>query len=192
MSFWESSIRPPLAHRLGETPHLSPLLRKAERFSGAGEHLAEWLLKVAILRGAGHYERPMRPALPPDNPALNDEEVGVALCLAHLPDDPVFVRAASQLLSSPAVNPEELVRLARMERVETVLCHIAAACARVDQNLEPWATVRRELKPRRQLPEGTLSHWTRFAALIGLTRHGMMPPQWIKRDEQPGDHPVHA
>lgn len=152
----------------------------------------EWLLKVAIRRGAGHYERPMRPTLPSDNTELSDVELGVALCLAQLPDDPVFVRVASQLLSSPKVEPKELVRLARMERVETVLCHIAAACARVDKNLEPWATVRRDLKPRRMLAEGTLSHWTRFAALIGLTRHGKMPPQWIKRDEQPGDHPVHA
>lgn len=192
MSFWESSIRPSLAQRIGETPHLSPLLRKAERLGGAGGHLDEWLLKAAIQRGAGHYGRPMRPSLPPDDPALSDVELGVALCLGHLPDDPVFIRAAAQLLSSPKVDPKELVRLARMERVETVLCHIADACARVDQNSEPWSTIRRELKPRRQLADGTLSHWTRFAALIGLTRHGMMPPQWIKRDEQPGDHPVHA
>ena len=41
----------------------------------------EWLFKVAVARGARHYERSFDPALPPDNPSVTSEEIGIALCL---------------------------------------------------------------------------------------------------------------
>jgi hypothetical protein len=112
-----------------------------------------------------------------------DEEIGVALCLGQMPDDPWLIRAAAQLLSSPRVEPERLVRLAEMERVEPVLLHIAAACARVDAAMDPWAALRRRLHPRRTVRTEALPHWTRFAILPGLTRDGYAPPQWLTRRE---------
>ena len=36
-----------------------------------------------------------------------------------------------------------------MERVEPVLLHVAAAGERVGETQEPWATLRRQLHPRR-------------------------------------------
>ncbi|MBI2928984.1 MAG: hypothetical protein HYY24_25245 [Verrucomicrobia bacterium] len=172
-----------LARRLGDTTHVSGLAIRLARVSGAGKRLPEWLLKVAVERGAKHYQREFDPALPPDQPDIPSEEIGVSLCLGQMPDDPWFIRAAAQLLSSPRVDPQRLSRLAEMERVEPVLLHIAAACERVDKELDPWATLRRVLRPRRTVPSGTLPHWTRFAILPGLTRDDYAAPQWLTRRE---------
>src|SRR5205085_1789406 len=98
--------------------------------------------------GARHYQRGFDPALPPDNPAVSDEEIGVALCLGQMPDNPSFIRAAAQSLSSPRVVPACLARLAEMERVDPVFLHIAAAAERADASLEPWATLRKLLHPK--------------------------------------------
>ena len=172
-----------LASKLGDTAHISGLAIRLARLSGAGNRLPEWLLKAALQRGAKHYQREFDPSLPPDNPAVSDEEIGVALCLGQMPGEPWLIRAAAQLLSSTRVNPQRLARLAVMERVEPVLLHIAAACERVDAALEPWATLRKELHPRRAVRTDALPHWTRFAILPGLTREGYAPPQWLIRRE---------
>lgn len=172
-----------LAHKLGDTTHVSGLAIRLARLSGAGDHLPEWLLKTAVERGAKHYQRDFDPSLPPDNPRIPDEEIGVALCLGQMPHEPWLIRAAAQLLSSPHVEPKRLARLAEMERVEPVLLHIAAACERVDEALEPWATLRKRLHPRRTVRTDALPHWTRFAILPGLTRDGYAPPRWLTRRE---------
>ena len=172
-----------LARRLGDTAHVSGLAIRLARLSGAGDRLPEWLLKTAVERGAKHYQRDFDPSLPPDNPAIPDEEIGVALCLGQMPFEPWSMRAAAQLLSSPRVDPRRLARLAEMERVEPVLLHIAAASERVSEALEPWVTLRRELHPRRTVRTDALPHWTRFAILPGLTQNGYAPPQWLKRRE---------
>lgn len=179
----DQSGAPTLARKLGDTAHVSGLAIRLARQSGAGERLPEWLLKVAIERGAKHYERDFEPSLPADNPAISSEEIGVALCLGQMPDEPWLIRAAAQLLSSPDVDPKHLARMAEMERIEPVLLHIAAACERVDKGLEPWATLRQTLHPRRTVRTDALPHWTRFAILPGLTRDGYAPPQWLTRRE---------
>jgi len=172
-----------LARKLGDTAHVSGLAIRLARLSGAGDRLPDWLLKTAVERGAKHYQRDFDPALPPDNPEILDEEIGVALCLGQMPFEPWFIRAAAQLLSSPRVDPQRLASLAEMERVEPVLLHIAAACERVDESSEPWATLRSQLHPRRTVRTDALPHWTRFAILPGLTRNGYAPTQWLKRRE---------
>jgi hypothetical protein len=183
MELKEQALEPTLARKLGDTAHVSGLAIRLARLSGAGDRLPEWLLKTAVERGAKHYQRDFDPSLPPDNPSIADEEIGVALCLGQMPYEPWLVRAAAQLLSSSRVEPERLARLAEMERVEPVLLHIAAACERVDQALEPWATLRKQLHPRRTVRTDALPHWTRFAILPGMTREGYAPPHWLRRHE---------
>jgi len=173
-----------LAHKLGDVPHVSGLLRRIARLSGAGERVTDWLLKVAVARGADHYRRDFDPTLPPDLPALSDEEIGVTMCLGQMPDNPWLVRAAAQLLSSPKIDPARLARLAEMERVEPVLLHIAAAAERVDAALEPWATLRRLLHPRRTVRPDVLPHWSRFVSQTGYTPAGRgQHIEWLVRNE---------
>ncbi len=179
----EQIFAPTLAQKLGDTLHLSPLLRKVQRASGCSENVAQWLLKVAVERGATHYERDFAAELPPDNPTLTNEEIGVALCLGHMPDDPTLIRAAAQLLSSPRTQARRLAHLAVMERVEPVLLHIANACQRVDPVMQPWVAVRATLPCRRTLPDGILPHWTRFVSMTGITRQGGPQTEWLRRYE---------
>ncbi len=183
MELKEQTPTTTLARKLGETAHVSGLAIRLARLSGAGDRLPEWLLKIAVERGANHYQREFDSSLPSDKPAISDEEIGVALCLGEMPGEPWLIRAAAQLLSTPRVNPQRLARLAEKERVEPVLLHIAAACERVCEVLEPWATLRRRLHPRRSVRADSLPHWTRFAILPGLTRDGYAPPQWLMRRE---------
>jgi hypothetical protein len=133
-------------------------------------------------RGATHYEREFPSDLPPDNPALSNEELGVALCLEHLPWNVANLRAAAQLLSAHDINATKLARLAEMERVEPVLLHIAEAAARVAPVQEPWAWLRTHLPRRRRVRTDSLPHWSRFVSQSGVTAFGGRPRiDWLCR-----------
>ncbi len=173
-----------LARKLGEVAHVSGLARRLQRLSGAGNRFVEWLLKVAVERGAAHYQRDFDPSLPPDNPAISDEEIGIALCLGQLPYNLDNLRAAAQLLSSPRVDAVRLCRLAVHERCEPVLLHLAAVAERFVPAQEPWAYLRRHL-PARPVPRtDALPHWTRLVSHTGISSRGG-PPQtdWLCRRE---------
>ncbi len=175
MDLKEQPSAPTLAQKLGDTAHVSGLAIRLARVSGAGERLAEWLLKVAVERGARHYERDFDPALPPDNPAVSDEQIGVALCLGQHRYALDQLRVAAQLLSSPRVDAERLCQLAIHERVEPVLLHIAAIAEKFAPDDEPWAHLRRHLRPRPVPRADALPHWTRLVSHTGISSHGGPP-----------------
>jgi hypothetical protein len=176
---------PPLARRLGDAVHVSPLLRKICQMSGCSEdQVGEWLLKCAVHRGASHYERDFPEDLPPDNPDLSQEELAVALCLGRHPYNPTFIRAAAQLLSSESTDAPRLARLAVMERVEPVLIHIATLAARFAPEAHPWPYLLRHLPRRLTCPPDALPHWSRFVSQTGVTAFGGGPDiQWLRRRE---------
>jgi len=185
MELREQAARPTLAQKLGDVTHVSPLLHKVRHLSGCTEEQVEdWLLKCAVGRGASHYRQSLDPSLPPDNPAVTDEELGVALCLYHHPFNPILIRAAAQLLSAGATNAQSLAHLAVMERCEPVLLHIAGAAARVAPDQEPWASLRRCLSSRRHARTDVLPHWSRFVLQTGFTPAGRGNHiEWLTRDE---------
>jgi len=184
----EQTINPTLATRLGDTVHVSPLLRKVCQMSGCTEEgVGEWLLKSAVRRGASHYERDFPSDLGPDAPVLRDEEIAVALCLGQHPYNSVYLRAAAQLLSSRHINPERLVRLAVMERVEPTLLYIAAIAARFVPEAQPWAHLLSNLPRRKSLSPDALPHWSRFVSQTGVTSFGGRPEiKWLWRRETAG------
>jgi hypothetical protein len=181
----EQSSTPPLARRLGDTVHVSPLLRKVRQISGCPEdRVGEWLLKCAVGRGASHYERDFPGELPPDHPDLSNEELGVALCLGQHPYNSAFIRAAAQLLSSPRTDAPRLARLAVMERVEPVLLYIAAIAARFAPDAQPWLHLLRHLPRRLACPRDALPHWSRFVSQTGVTPFSGAPDvRWLRRRE---------
>ena len=183
MELKEQSAAPTLAHKLGDTAHVSGLAIRLARQSGAGERLPEWLLKVAIERGAKHYQRDFDPSLPPDNPAISDEEIGIALCLEQNKYSLDQLRAAAQLLSSPRVNASRLCRLAVQERCEPVLLHIAEIAKKYAPEQEPWSFLRKHLPPRRVPRTDALPHWTRLVSYSGITREGPPRTDWLCRHE---------
>ena len=183
MELKEQSFAPTLAHKLGDVPHVSGLLRRIAQLSGAGERVADWLLKVAIARGANHYRRDFDPTLPPDLAAIGDEEIGVALCLGQNPYNLDSLRVAAQFLSSPRINAERLCRLAVQERCEPVLLHIAEVAKKYAPEQEPWASLRNHLRPRRVPRTDALPHWTRLVSHTGITREGPPRTVWLCRHE---------
>ncbi len=173
-----------LARKLGDTAHVSGLAIRLARLSGAGDRLPEWLLKVAVERGAAHYQRDFEPSLPPDNPEVPDEEIGIALCLGQHPYNLDNLRAAAQLLSSARVDPAALCRLAVHERGEPVLLHIAGVAERFAPALDPWAYLRQHLRPRPVPRTDALPHWTRLVSHTGMTTGGGPPrTDWLCRRE---------
>jgi hypothetical protein len=70
---------------LGEPAHVSGLVIRGAKVTGTDKQFFDWLLKVAVKRGAAHYEREFDPSLPPDNPNISDEEVGIGLCSGEQP-----------------------------------------------------------------------------------------------------------
>ena len=75
MELKDQPFAPTLAHKLGDVPHVPGLLRRIAPLSGAGDRAAEWLLKVAIERGANHYERDFDPSFPADLPVISGEKI---------------------------------------------------------------------------------------------------------------------
>jgi hypothetical protein len=181
----ERSARAPLAHRLGDVAHVSPLLHSICRIAECPESLVgEWLLKTAIRRGASHYERDFSEDIPDDAPEVSDEEIGVALCLGQHPYESAYIRAAAQLLSSPRIDQQRLARLAEMERIEPVLLHIARVAARFAPEMQPWAYLLHHLGPRLSPPRDALPHWSRFVSQTGVTPFaGPASIQWLRRRE---------
>ena len=181
----EQSSRSPLAKRLRDTIHVSPLLHKVCRLSGCAEdRVGEWLLDCAVRRGASHYERDFPNDLPPDNPDLSNEELAVALCLGQHPYNSVFIRAAAQLLSSTHTNVRRLARLAVMERVEPVLFHIATIAARFAPGAQPWSYLLGNIPQRLTRHPDALPHWSRFVSQTGVTSFGGGPDiKWLWRRE---------
>jgi len=175
----------PLAKRLGDTVHVSPLLRKLCRISGCPEELVgEWLLKCAILRGAVHYDREFPAGIPPDSAIVSDEEIAVGLCLGQHAYNPAYLRAAAQLLSSSGVDEGRLSRLAVMERVEPVLLYIASIAERFAPEARPWSFLRSQLPCRRSVSCEALPHWSRFVSQTGITFFGGPPEiKWLYRRE---------
>jgi hypothetical protein len=186
MELREQSPKPTLAQKLGDVTHVSPLLRKVQELSGcSGEQLGEWLLKCAVERGATHYEREFDPSLPSDTACLSDEELGVGLCLGHLPFNPAYIRAASQLLSAESIDANKVALLAEMERTAPVLLHIAQAAERVAPNQEPWAWLRAHLSRRHKVHTETLPHWSRFVSQTGVTAFGGGPRiDWLRKSKE--------
>ncbi len=173
-----------LARRLGVPAHVSGLAMRLARLIGAGDRLAEWLLKAAVNRGATHYRREFDPLLPPDHPMISDEEIGIALCLGQFPYNLDNLRAAAQLLSSPRVDAARLARLAEQERCEPVLLHIANVAGGQVPELEPWAYLRQHLPPRPVPRTDALPHWTRLVSHTGVTAQGGPPrTDWLCRHE---------
>ncbi len=184
MELKEQPIAPTLAHKLGDVPHVSGLLRRLAQLSGAGERVGGWLLKVAVERGAKHYQRDFDASLPPDNPAITDEEIGIALCLGQSPYELDHLRAAAQLLSSSRVDAPRLCRLAVQERCEPVLLHIAEIARQFVPEMEPWAYLRQHLPPRRVPRTDALPHWSRLVSHTGVTANGgPQQTDWLCRHE---------
>ena len=161
-----------VAQQLGSTPHVSPLLRKARRLGLAN---ADALLRLAVKRGCTHYRPPDFDASAVADPGtvrFSNLELAIALCSGAQDYEPLLVRCAAQMLGADGIAPPEVSRLARMERCEAIIRHIAETAAQSDVGHEVfWREILANLGTRRAPRQraGILPHRSRFMVETGVT-----------------------
>jgi hypothetical protein len=169
---------PTLAQTLAMTTPVSPLLRKARRLGLVG---VDALIAAAVARGCDHYRSASLtiPKAPPTE-VLGDDELVILLLLGENPYEPMAIRCAAQLARSSRIDPVRLARLARMEKTERVLAHIARAGLEHEPTAAAfWQTLMDHLPEAMPRPEPDLPHWSRFVAMPGLQRGGVAPTRWL-------------
>jgi hypothetical protein len=169
---------PSLAKILDETQHLSPLRRKLRRLGFPGE--AQWI-QLAIERGCTHYQRPGPAVQDPGKEQISNGELLTALLLSENKYNPDNIRIAGQLLGGET-ELKKILMLAKQERVETCLRHIAQQGHSVEPENEMWRVLLQSL-PIRNPPQGTLPHLDRFTTLTGFGPGKLrIPPRkkWLR------------
>lgn len=180
-----------LAQRLGKTSHVSPLLMKARRL---GLRTPEDLERLAVRRGLRYYSQPGDEDRLKEDPAIygtgrsdhseeifSNEELSIALLSLNWPFSQNRLRMGAAMLAAAGVSADRLVRLARQERCESVLLHIASCGQQVEPQQSFWSRLVRELSGAKTYPPDVLPHLTRFVAMTGFTRRGKETlMQWIR------------
>jgi hypothetical protein len=169
---------PTLAEKLGMTTHLSALLQKARRL-GLG---AERLEQLAIQRGCDYYHNgePLPPAAVSVE-EFSNEELAMALLNPALRYDPQTIRFGAAMLGAEGNDVHCLVRLATMERCESIVRYIAAAGKKYEPANSFWEQLLSLLPPASPPKSGVVPHPTRFIAMTGFTRRGPeIITQWIR------------
>jgi hypothetical protein len=181
---------PTIAEQIGQTPHLSPLLR---RLRSAGLAEPDDLRRLAVARGCWHYRRPdddVRPPFDPGPEIVSDLELAMGMLTAAQSFDPVLVRCAAQLLSGEGIAIDATVRLAIQERAVPAVRHIARAGALMDpESREKWQSLLAALPAAPEVPEGRLPHRTRFVSETGVSwRNGRLVSEGIRVWLRPAQH----
>ncbi len=176
-----------LAHRLGMTTHLSPLLMKARRL---GLCVPDDLERLAIQRGCRYYDlsgdsrvseaRPQA-VIASDMSIFSNEELAFALLSMGLTHSQYRLRLGAAMLAAKGNSPPKIARLAIEERCEVVVRYIALCGKKVEPQNPFWDELL-TLLPVMPMPAlDLLPHITRFVAMTGVTRHGRETVmQWIR------------
>jgi hypothetical protein len=157
-----------LAHRLGTTTHLSPLLMKARRL---GLRAPEDLCTLAVQRGCRHYWQGSEPLMElATQEQLKDEELALALLTVAGKYDPHAIRCGAAMLGAEGNDPVVLARLTVWERSECVVRYVAECGRRYEPENPFWSALLALLHPAPAPKPGVLPHPTRFVAMNGYER----------------------
>lgn len=166
-----------LAETLSMTAPVSVLKHKARRL---GVDDVRSMIALAVERGCDHYAAEQGPTMDPGRKALTDEELVILLLAGGNSYEPNAIRCAAQLSRSKQVTSAGLVRLAKMEKTERVLAHIAHAGTQYDpEGFYFWNEILAGLGAVGFLPEPALPHWSRFVSMPGRQRSGFVAPKWL-------------
>ena len=177
-----------LAQRMGTTPHISPLLMKAGRI---GLKQPEDLEKLAVHRGLRYYDSygdtmslphdQAGPSIIAKEDTLSNEELALALISLATPYSLQRLRMSAAMIGAQGNKPETIAFLAKRERSEPIVRHIAQCGSEAEPNNPFWKKLL-DLLPQTPAPAiDILPHLTRFVAMTGLTRAGKgNRMQWIR------------
>lgn len=143
------------------------------------------LRRLAIERGCNYYSVEPGPR-PLGEVALTNAELAVALLSPELPYEPWNIRIGAAIMSAPDVPADELVRLARLEKCESMVRYIAECGKRYEPANESWDRLL-SLLAAVQVSLYGLPHPTRFIAMNSIIRgKSGLWTQWIR----PGHSPI--
>jgi hypothetical protein len=173
-----------LARRLGTTPHVSALLRKARKL---GLHGSKELCLLAVQRGCRHYAQGDEPDEPlASHEQFSDEELAIALLHPSLPHDPHRLRCGAAMVASDQNDPESLAHLARQERAVPVLRYVAESGRRYEPENPFWNRLLSLLPATPPIKPGVMPHPTRFVAMTGFTPRGReFVTEWLRPESAP-------
>jgi hypothetical protein len=176
-----------LAHKLGTTTHLSPLLMKARRL---GLRTPEDLCALAVKRGCRYYDMhgdssrvqegfPLRVSCE----EFSNTELAIALLSLFPPVTLLRQRIGAAMLSADDVDVSDLASLAEAEQCGETVHYIADCGHQVEPENEFWIELRSALSSHRYDVE-KMPHPTRFIEMTGITRgkvgiqkHWVRPPR---------------
>jgi hypothetical protein len=175
---------PTLAHRIGASVHLSPLLQKARRLGVRDAHDLE---TIALARGLHYFGLPENSTKSnplPDLthcPQFSHEELAIALINPAAPYSLTRIRMAAAIMAADGVSAAQIVRLARQERCASVVVHIARCGNTVEPENPFWISLLRALPDAPTAKPDVLPHISRFVAFSGINRNGRQNTmQWIR------------
>jgi len=176
----QTQIHDTLASRLGQEERSSPLLA---RFRKRGLEVPE-MIAVAVARGCRHYSNYAR-GIQIDASQfadVSDEELSVGLMHSSLPYNPAFIRIASQLLSGPNVDPDNLARIAVKEDCAMVLRYVAQCGKITEPGNRFWTQLLSALPEVSPPAEGVMPHISRFRSETGLSPRDRRSPsiEWLR------------
>ena len=94
--------------------------------------------------------------------------------------EPMLIRCAAQLIRGDSVDATRLAFLAKKEKAERVLAHIAHAGIEHDpKGMAFWCEVLGQLPDCEARTEPKLPHWTRFVSMPGWQRGKTREPEWL-------------
>ena len=146
-----------MGEALHETRMLSSVRRKLQRLGFPTE--AHWV-QLAIQRGCNHYWQKGPSVIDPGPESISNLEIATSLLANESAYHPTFVRIAAQLISGET-DPDAVLRMAKLERFETPLRHIAEAGKTIEPDQILWTKLLEKL-PDRSPPEAVLPHRDRF------------------------------
>ncbi len=177
-----------LAFHLGTTAHLSPLLMKAR---GLGLRRSADFEQLAISRGCRYYQSACGDVSASDAndpevfPGINQNqfsnaELALALLSPCLEKSQIRLRVGAAMLAATDNTVEEVARLTRRERSETIVRHIAECGHDVEPDNPFWSGLLERL-PALSVVSDALPHPSRFVAMTGFTPRGVANVrQWIR------------
>ena len=173
-----------LAHKLGTTAHLSPLLMKARRL---GLHGAEDLERLAIRRGCEYYNVNPRALALREEPGLivrradfSNAELAVALLSPNWPTSLMRQRMGAAMLSAHDIQIDELALLARQEECGGIVRYIAHCGSQVEPEHADWKVLEALLADC-EYDIDQVPHPTRFIEMTGVTRGRVgIQKHWVR------------
>jgi len=119
--------------------------------------------------------------------SFSNEELSLALLSPAAPYSLQRLRMGAAMLAAEGNRPELIARLARRERCELIIWHIARCGIETEPDNPFWTILLGMLPVPPPAPPDALPHLTRFVTMTGLNRTGKGAfMQWIRPTRTPG------